>query len=81
MIRTTIEDGFKISLPESVRTRFAVGETVLIDVDEHGRIVMVPASAVLAILDQSFGMRQAANSAEDEGIRSMDWIRKGQRID
>ena len=45
MIKATIEEGFRISLPEIVRGWLHIGDEVMIDRDSDGRIVIASATA------------------------------------
>ena len=80
MMKTRIEDGFRILLPEAIRAQFHVGETLLIEADNLGRIVITPAETIIALLRETFGMWNTASDSED-GVQYMDRMRQGSRID
>ncbi|HQY93401.1 hypothetical protein [Caldilinea sp.] len=55
MIKTVIEDGYRIALPETVRGQFHIGDEVVVNQESDGRIVIEVAESNSAISYQDSG--------------------------
>jgi hypothetical protein len=78
--KATIEDGFRLALPPDVHHLVRVGHSVVVTVDEGGRIVLTPEPKALAALLGTFGMWADRDDVPADGVAYMDEIRRGQRL-
>lgn len=80
-MKTTIEDGYRIVLPESLRSQFRVGEEVFIEQDDEGRLIIstTPNEAILTYLlnggESAFGrqLRELRQQVVRSGVSLLDW--------
>lgn len=49
-VKTVVEDGYRIVLPEPLQSRFHVGDEIVIDEDRNGRVFIEPARSDQEIL-------------------------------
>jgi hypothetical protein len=80
MLRTKIEKDFRVKIPESLRPSLQVGEELLISIDQSGRILMIPESRVLEILDQTSGMWSGRQDIPSDGVSYVNQVRPGRRL-
>jgi bifunctional DNA-binding transcriptional regulator/antitoxin component of YhaV-PrlF toxin-antitoxin module len=80
MLRTKIDKGFRVTIPESLRPALHVGEELLISMDQSGRILLVPESKVVEILERTAGMWAGRQDIPADGIHYVNQIRSGRRL-
>lgn len=80
MLRTRVEKNLRITLPESLRSDLHEGEELLVSVDQSGRIVLVPESRVVEILNQTAGMWRGRHDLPAKGVAYVDQLRQGRRL-
>ena len=79
--KVTIEDGYRIVLPESLHDRFHVGDEILIEQDRDGRIFITaaPDEEILTYLlggeESSLGhqLRELRQQIVASGAPLLDW--------
>ena len=80
-VKTTIEDGYRIVLPEPLRGQFRVGAEIFIEQDPEGRLVIstAPDEEILTYLlsgeESLFGrqLRELRQEIINSGAPLLDW--------
>ena len=80
MLRTRVGKNLRITLPDSLRPNLKEGEELLVSVDQAGRIVLIPESRVVEILNQTAGMWQGRPDLPAKGVTYVDQLRQGRRL-
>lgn len=81
LVKTTIEDGYRIVLPESLRSQFRIGAEISIEQDHEGRLIIstTPDEEILAYLlsgeESLFGrqLRELRQQVVSSGASLLDW--------
>ncbi len=77
MITVTIEDGFKIALPEAARKFFHEGDEVIVTRNGDGHFVILTLQQLREKLDESFGMWADRTDIPSDGVAFVNEIRRG----
>lgn len=88
MIKTTIEEGFRIVLPEKIRGRLHVGDEVVVERDSSGRIVIaiggddLDLEYPLPVAESTLGrqLREIRQRIVSSGTPLLDWEALEQEI-
>ena len=80
MERIRVEEGFRISIPETLRPSLKIGDELLIAVDKAGRVVLIPESRVNEILETTFGMWRDRQDIPTDGVEYVAQLRQGRRL-
>ncbi|MBE2239105.1 MAG: AbrB/MazE/SpoVT family DNA-binding domain-containing protein [Caldilineaceae bacterium] len=59
MVKTTIEPGYRVVLPESIRAQFHVGDEIIVEQASDGRIIIAPAERANAATVPTVGEESA----------------------
>lgn len=59
MLVTHIEQGYRVSIPEPFRQSLQVGDELAIEMDDNGRMILIPTRRILDILDRTAGLWQS----------------------
>ncbi len=89
MAVVSIEEGFRLVLPEEVRADLQVGDEVIVVRDREGRITIAPTSRrgdltpaeLLERLQETFGLWADRDDIPNDGVAYVDAIRTGTRLD
>lgn len=76
-----IENGFRVTLPESVRNGLCVGDELMAHRDEFGQIILTPRSTIQEALGTTFGMWADRTDIPKDGVEYVNQIRSGERFD
>lgn len=80
MLRTRIEKGYRVTIPEPLRPTLHEGEELLVSMDESGRIVLIPSERALQILERTAGMWQGRTDIPADGIHYVQEQRSARRL-
>lgn len=80
MVVTHIERGFRVAIPEPFRQALQVGDELAIEMDETGRMVLIPTRRILDILDRTAGLWQGHDDRATDGVVYVERIRQGRRL-
>ena len=80
MIRTKVEAGYKIRIPESLRPSLKVGDELLVAIDQAGRIILVPEGRIREILQKTSGMWRDRQDIPADGVGYVNQLRQGWRL-
>ena len=80
MIKAKIEDGYRVSIPEPLRKSLKVGDELSIDVDQAGRIVLIPESRVREALGKTAGMWRDRQDIPADGVEYVNRLRQARRL-
>lgn len=80
MLVTHIERGYRVSIPEPFRQSLQVGDELAIEMDENGRMVLIPTRRILDILDRTAGLWQSHSDSPVDGVVYVDNLRQGRRL-
>jgi hypothetical protein len=69
-----------VEIPASLRSQLRVGQRVVVSLDTHGRLVLIPIEQARAVLDETFGAWAGRTDIPKSGIKYMDQIRHGRRL-
>lgn len=81
MTTVTIEDGFRMTLPEELRSRLSVGDELLASRDNNGRIILTAKSEMRQALDKAFGIWADRTDIPKDGVEYVNQIRNDGRLD
>ena len=81
MTTVQIEENYRVPLPEFLRGTLQVGDQVAVTQDAEGRIVIMSASQIFDILQETFGMWADRSDMPKDGIAYVNQIRQGDRLD
>lgn len=81
MVKIQVEEGFRLTLPKEARTNLNVGDELIAIMDKPGQVILISASKVQEILQETFGLWANRTDIPQDGIEYMDEIRKGTRLD
>lgn len=77
MAKVTIEDGFKITLPEKARKLFHEGDEVIVTRNADGHFVILTLQQLQEKLEESFGMWADRTDIPKDGVEFVNEIRRG----
>lgn len=80
MEKVVIEQGYRVTLPDQVRSLVQVGGSVQVTTDENGRIILTPDAEVRDVLLETFGMWADREDLPVDSITYVDQIRQGHRL-
>jgi AbrB family looped-hinge helix DNA binding protein len=80
MLRTKIDKRYRVTIPESLRSALRAGDEILISIDDSGRILLIPESRVVEILQRTAGIWAGRQDIPRDGISYVDQIRPGRRL-
>jgi hypothetical protein len=80
MVTVQIGPQYTVKIPELFRSQLRVGQRMAISVDAQGRLVLTPLEQARAILDETFGMWAGRADIPKSGIKYMDKVRRGHRL-
>lgn len=81
MLTITIEDGFRMTLPEELRSTLCVGDELLASQDDDGRIILAAKAEMVQALDEAFGIWADRTDIPKDGVEYVNQIRSGRRFD
>lgn len=81
MIKITIEDGFRMTLPEELRSTLCVGDELLASQDDDGRIILTAKAEMRQALDEAFGIWADRTDIPKDGVEYVNQIRNDGRFD
>ena len=81
MTTVTIEDGFRMTLPEELRSTLCVGDELLASRDNNGRIILTIRSEMQQALDEAFGIWADRTDIPKDGVEYVNRIRNDGRFD
>jgi bifunctional DNA-binding transcriptional regulator/antitoxin component of YhaV-PrlF toxin-antitoxin module len=77
MLHARIEKGFRITIPEPLRLSLREGDDLLVNVDAAGRILMMPASRALEVMERTAGMWRDRADIPVDGVAYVQSLRSG----
>lgn len=80
MVVTHIERGYRVAIPEPFRQALQVGDELVVEMDESGRMVLIPTRRILDILDRTAGLWQDHDDLPADGVVYVDSLRQGRRL-
>ncbi len=80
MILTKIEPDYRITLPETLRTIFNVGDEVIITTTASGIVTLTPKNRVLEILERTAGIWAGRDDVPADGVDYVNELRPGRRL-
>ena len=80
MLRARIDKGYRVVIPETLRSSLKVGDELLITVDQAGRILMLPESRVKEILENTAGLWRNRQDIPSDSIQYVNELRQGRRL-
>jgi bifunctional DNA-binding transcriptional regulator/antitoxin component of YhaV-PrlF toxin-antitoxin module len=80
MLKTKIESGFRITIPEPLRPPLEVGDELLITIDQAGRIIITPKARIRSILQRTAGMWQGRRDIPADGVEYVNHLRQARRL-
>lgn len=80
MTTVTIEDGFRMTLPEELRSTLCVGDELLASRDNSGRIILSVKSEMQQALDEVFGIWADRTDIPSDGVEYVNRIHSGKRF-
>jgi len=81
MTTVTIEDGFRMTLPEELRSTLSVGDELLASRDNNGRIILTIQSEMQQALDEAFGTWADRTDIPKDDVEFVNQIRSGGRFE
>lgn len=81
MTTITIEDGFRMTLPEELRSTLCVGDELLASWDNNGHIILTVKSEMRQALDEAFGIWADRTDIPKDGVEYVNLIRNDGRFD
>lgn len=81
MTTVTIEDGFRMTLPEELRSTLCVGDELLASRDNNGRIILSVKSEMQQALDEAFGIWADRTDIPKDGVEFVNQIRSSGRFE
>lgn len=79
MMRTKIEKDFRVTIPEPLRDSLKVGDELLINKDDTGRIVLIPEDRIIDILNRTAGLWKE-HSGPKSGVAYVNHLRRRKRL-
>jgi bifunctional DNA-binding transcriptional regulator/antitoxin component of YhaV-PrlF toxin-antitoxin module len=76
-----VEKDYRVTIPNSLRSLLHVGDELLITVNKAGQILLIPASRVDEILEQTAGMWQGRTDVPSDGVEYVNQLRQGHRLE
>lgn len=80
MVTVTVSSQYTVRIPEHFRSKLHVGQQVAISLDAHGRLILTPLEQAYEILDETFGLWANRTDIPKGGIKYVDKIRRGHRL-
>jgi bifunctional DNA-binding transcriptional regulator/antitoxin component of YhaV-PrlF toxin-antitoxin module len=80
MLRTRVDEDFRVTIPESLRPAIQVGDELFVSIDQNGRILLIPEKQVNAILEQTAGMWEDRKDIPRDSIDYVNQLRQGRRL-
>ncbi len=77
MLRTTVDQGYRVEIPEALRDSLHVGDEFFVTITKTGQILLIPARRVDEILDQTAGMWQDREDIPADSLEYVNQIRQG----
>ncbi|MCL4870417.1 MAG: hypothetical protein KJ063_15740 [Anaerolineae bacterium] len=75
-----VDDDFRITILQELRPAFAVGQELFVVLDKAGRLLLIPESRVIAILQKTAGIWEGRGDIPATGIDYVNHLRQGNRI-
>lgn len=80
MLVTYIEQGYRIAVPEPLRQALHIGDELVVEMDEAGRMVLIPTRHILDILERTAGLWLSHGDAPADGVAYVNNLRQGRRL-
>ncbi len=80
MDRILIENGYRLTMPKTIRRGLKVGEEMLVTRDRSGRIVFVSEKQIRATLERTAGIWQGRKDIPENGAKYVRLLRRGRRL-
>lgn len=80
MLVTHIEPGYRVAIPEPLQQALQIGDELRVEMDETGRVVLIPTRRILDILDRTAGLWQSHDGSPVDGVVYVDSLRQGRRL-
>ena len=80
MNRTRIEKDYRVRIPETLQPVLHVGDELLVEVDQAGRILLIPEKRILEILAKTAGMWRGRKDIPTDGAAYVQQVRQGHRL-
>jgi bifunctional DNA-binding transcriptional regulator/antitoxin component of YhaV-PrlF toxin-antitoxin module len=81
MVTVHIGTDYTVTIPSKFRSRLRAGQEVAVSIDDKGRLVITPIEQVRAALQDTFGMWADRTDIPTNGVKYMNKIRRGRRLD
>ena len=81
MVTIRVGSDYTIKIPNKFRPGLRAGQEVAVSVDAQGRLILTPIEQVRAVLEETFGMWVDRTDIPKSGVKYMDKIRRGRRLD
>lgn len=75
-----VDNDFRITIPPELQPSFAAGQELFVVLDKAGRLVLIPESRVMAILQKTAGIWEDRDDLPHEGTVYVDQLRQGNRL-
>ena len=75
-----VDNDFRITIPPELRPSFEAGQELFVVLDKAGRLVLIPESRMMAILQKTAGIWTGRSDVPDEGTAYVDQLRQGNRL-
>ncbi len=81
MVVTRISPQYTVKIPDEFRSKIAAGQEIAFSIDSQGRLIITPIEQVRATLMETFGMWAGRKDIPADGVKYMDTVRKGRRLE
>jgi len=81
MMTVTIEDGFRMTLPDELRELFRIGDELVLKREENGQITLTAKTSMQQALDDAFGIWADRTDIPKDGVEFVNQIRSGGRFE
>lgn len=80
MEQVSIENGFRVTVPKTLRTGLRVGDKLNITTDHAGRLILISEKHVRETLQRASGMWAGRSDIPSDGVKYVNRLRGGKRL-
>jgi bifunctional DNA-binding transcriptional regulator/antitoxin component of YhaV-PrlF toxin-antitoxin module len=80
MEQVSIESGFRVTVPKTLRNGLKVGDKLTATTDRAGRIILVSEKQLRETLQRTAGMWEGRKDIPSDGVKYANRLRRGRRL-